>query len=87
MAVGAGQRAEIAITGLFNPKVPGPAVLSLATSSDGTRSVGYTVTGHGIPVAVLSVALSTAAARATRVTYTVDFTTSAAGAWPPIGAN
>ena len=79
VAVGAGQRAEIAITGLFNPKVPGPAVLSLATSSDGTRSVGYTVTGHGIPVAALSVALSTAAARATRVSYTVDFTTSAAG--------
>ena len=79
VGIGAGHRAEIAITGLFNPKVPGPAVLSVATSSDGTRSVGYTITGHGIPVAALSVALSTSAARATRVTYTVDFTTSAAG--------
>ncbi len=91
VGIGAGQRAEIAITGLFNPKVPGPAVLALATSSDGTGSVGYTITGHGIPVAAVSVALSTSAARATRVTYTVDFTTSAAGGlaadWGEIALN
>jgi hypothetical protein len=79
VGIGAGQRAEITITGLHNPDVPGPAVLSLATSSDGAASVGYTITGHGIPVAALSVVLSTSAARATRVTYTVDFTTSSSG--------
>jgi len=79
VAIGAGQRASVAITGLDNPAVPGPEVLSLLTSSDGASSVRYTVTGHGIPLAAISLAVSTLAARATRVTYTVEVTTSPSG--------
>ena len=79
VAIGPGEQVEVAITGLDNPAVPGPAMLSVSTSSDGPRSASYTITGLGIPVAALSVALSTPAAGATKVTYTVDFTPSANG--------
>ncbi len=79
VTIGAGQRAQLAMTGLDNPKVPGPALLSLSTSSDGPSSVAYTITGQGIPLTALSLTLSTTAARATRVTYTFDFTTSTSG--------
>jgi hypothetical protein len=79
VAIGAGQRAELAIAGLDNPAVPGPEVISVSTSSDRAASASYAITGQGIPVAALSVALSSTAAKATRVTYTLRFTPSSSG--------
>ncbi len=77
--IGAGQRAELALAGLNNPAVPGHEVISVSTSSDRAAYAGYAITGQGIPIAALSVALSSTAARATRVTYTLRFTPSTSG--------
>ena len=79
VAIGGGQRAEVVISGLDNPGVPGPKPLSVFTSSDGPASATYTITGKGIPITALSVELSTARAKATRVTYTFKFTPSPSG--------
>lgn len=79
VAIGGGQRAEVVISGLGNPAVPGPQPLSVFTSSDGRAAATYTITGKGIPIAALSVELSSAQAKATRVTYTFKFTPSTSG--------
>jgi hypothetical protein len=80
--IGAGQAVQVVISGLHNPDVPGTQTVSVSTSSDTAASAFYPITGVGIPVTALSVGLSSPAAAATRVTYTLDFTTSAQGALP-----
>ncbi len=79
VAIGAGQRAELALSGLDNPARPGREVISVSTSSDRAAYASYAITGQSTPIAALSVALSSTAARATRVTYTLRFTPSASG--------
>jgi IPT/TIG domain len=80
--IGAGQAVQVVIGGLHNPDVPGTQTVSVSTSSDTAASASYHITGVGIPITALSVGLSSPAAAATRVTYTLDFTTSAQGALP-----
>jgi IPT/TIG domain len=79
IAIAAGQRVSVAITGIDNPLVPGPKILSLHTSSDSPGSATYSVTGHAVPVVALELALSTPAALASGVTYTLSFRTSTHG--------
>ena len=73
---GAGQRAEMAITGLHNPPSPGPEALSLSTSSNSSGSARYSIV-PGSAVANATVVLSNNAAGADGVTYAVRFTAPA----------
>ena len=78
-AIAPGQRVTLAVTGVTNPPA-GTGALTVATSSDivGASTPAYrlvTATGAGGP----TVALSSYAALASQVTYTVGFRTSAQG--------
>ncbi len=79
IAIVAGQKVEVSINGLDNPARPGPEALTLQTSSQSAGSVSYTIVPSSA-IGALSVVRSSSAAGATRVTYTVEFTTSATGA-------
>ena len=80
VAVGGANRVEVAIPELDNPASNGPHTISVGTSSDGARSIAYAVSAPTQTVAHLSLSLTTAAARATEVTYSIGFTTSVNGA-------
>ncbi len=78
-AVGAGQALTLAVTGVTNPAT-GPSALTVETSSD-TQAVStpsYRLVA-ATAVAAPTVSLSSDAAMASQVTYTVGFTTSAQG--------
>jgi beta-lactam-binding protein with PASTA domain len=83
-AINAGDAVTLAVTGVINPAA-GSDELSISTSADSTDAAApYTVTDPG-SVATPSASLSSTAAAATAVDYTVGFTTSATGAIPAGG--
>jgi hypothetical protein len=86
IAIAAGDRVTITAPGVTNATSTGPHQLGISTSSDTTPvTAGFTLSAPA-PVNSVSVHLSTTAAGATQVRYTVSFTASATGALVP-GAN
>ena len=82
VSIGGDSRVEVVVPGLDNPAKAGPHTLVVQTSSDRARSVGYTTAAPSHAVVDLTLAVTSPAARASEVTYTVEFTTSASGALP-----
>ena len=77
--VAAGDRVQVMVPALDNPTTVGWHGLSIETSVSGASSVRFQTVRAGA-VSGLSLSQSTTALRATQVTYTVGFTTSATGA-------
>ncbi len=85
-AIDAGDHLSLAISGVVNPGA-GTDTLSVLTSADPTafKSGSYTITDAG-KVSKPTVSLSSSAAGANGVTYTIVFTTSSTGAVPAGGS-
>jgi len=71
---------ELTLNDMTNATTVGAQTLSVATSSDTTATTGSFSLAAPLALSGVSVALSTPAASASHVDYTVDFTTSASGA-------
>ena len=78
-AVGAGQRLEVVVPGLSNPTQAGVRELSVQASLAAAATVQYRVVPAGA-VSALSLSRSDPSARASQVTYTVEFKASPTGA-------
>ncbi|HXW33044.1 MAG TPA: hypothetical protein VEJ87_00575, partial [Acidimicrobiales bacterium] len=84
-AIDAGDAVSLQVSGVVNP-APGNETLAVATSGDqDATSASYAITPAG-SVTRPTVSLSTSAADASNVTYTVGFSTSATGAIPAGGS-
>ena len=77
--IGAGDRVQLMVPTLVNPRKVGVHELSIESSINGATPVGFQTVRAGA-ISGLSLSQSTTALGATQVTYTVGFTTSATGA-------
>ena len=77
--MGAGQRLEVVVPGLSNPTQAGVRELSVQASLAAAATVQYRVVPAGA-VSALSLSRSDPSARASQVTYTVEFKASPTGA-------
>ena len=78
-SVSDGDSVEVAVYGVYNPTTPGRESLSLHTSADTARaSTGFTILANQ-KVRDPTASLSSGAAGATAVEYSIDFTASSTG--------